>query len=186
MRQQAFLAAFLAAASRVAAHPLCYDDTPTNLDQVLNFCPEQQDGACCTDLDETEIEARFNAAGVLSDECAGYYTEVRARACSCSSFLSLWLMTDQLGERGQQMRQFLLLGRKMNAGKMVCAWGCGISLSLSLLSISLSLLPETRDIPDLVVETLPFVNQLDIWLSVFVARLIVVQHKGYTAVANSR
>lgn len=77
MRSHAVLAAFLAAASSVAGHPLCYDDTPTDLEQELNFCPAQQDGACCTDLDEAELETRLLEAGDLGDECTAFYTEVR-------------------------------------------------------------------------------------------------------------
>lgn len=76
MRSHACLALFLAAASRVAGHPLCYDDTPTNLEMDLTFCPEQQDGACCTAMDEAELETRFLEAGDLSTECSDYYTQV--------------------------------------------------------------------------------------------------------------
>ena len=75
MRSKAFLVAFLAAA-RVGGQPLCYDHTPTNLDMDLTFCPEQQDGACCTDIDEAILQTRFAEAGTLSSDCAGYYYEV--------------------------------------------------------------------------------------------------------------
>lgn len=77
MRCGALLAAFLAAASRVVGHPLCWDDTPTDLNQVLTFCPAQQSGACCSDQDELELQAVFAEAGAINDEtCEGLYKEV--------------------------------------------------------------------------------------------------------------
>ena len=80
MRRCAFLAAFLATASRVAAHPLCYvDSRPTDLDEVLTFCPAPQAGACCTDVEEAAVEARFDAAGPLTGDCEDLYKQVRER-----------------------------------------------------------------------------------------------------------
>lgn len=78
MYRSAFLAAFLAAASRrAAAHPLCYVGAkPTDADQVLTFCPEPQAGACCTEFEEAVVEARFDAAGPLTDDCADLYKQV--------------------------------------------------------------------------------------------------------------
>lgn len=77
MHSYAFLAAFLATASRVVAHPLCYvDSKPTDVDEVMTFCPEAQAGACCTDLEEAEVEARFDAAGPLTGDCADLHKQV--------------------------------------------------------------------------------------------------------------
>lgn len=60
-----------------AAHPLCYvNDKPTNPDQVLTFCPAAQDGACCTDLEEAEIKASFDAFN-LSGDCADIFKQVK-------------------------------------------------------------------------------------------------------------
>lgn len=58
-------------------HPLCYfDDRPTDFEEVLTFCPEPQDGACCNDAEEAMVEAIFEAQLPLSEECAGYYKQV--------------------------------------------------------------------------------------------------------------
>lgn len=78
MRGCALVAVFLATAVRVAdGHPLCYvDERPTDYNQVLNFCPEAQAGACCTDLEEAEVEARFDAAGPLTGDCEDLYKQV--------------------------------------------------------------------------------------------------------------
>ena len=79
MRGYSFFAAFLTA-RRVLGHPLCYiDSRPTDYDQVLTFCPEAQHGACCTDAEEAEVQARVEAAGTLTDDCADLYTQVRDR-----------------------------------------------------------------------------------------------------------
>lgn len=79
MHRYAVLAIFLATASRVYAHPLCYvDSKPTDFDEVLTFCPEAQSGACCTDLEEAAVEARFDAAGPLTGDCEDLYKQVRA------------------------------------------------------------------------------------------------------------
>eukprot|EP00903_Cladosiphon_okamuranus_P010393 g9831.t1 len=75
------LALFLAAASRVAGHPLCYDDTPTNLEMELTFCDAQDDGACCNAVDEAEIETRFLEAGDIGDDCAVFYKQVICGQC---------------------------------------------------------------------------------------------------------
>lgn len=61
-----------------AAHPLCYvDDRPTDYDQVLTFCPEAQNGACCTDLEEAEVATLYDDAGLLTGDCADLYKQVR-------------------------------------------------------------------------------------------------------------
>lgn len=75
---------------RVAeGHPLCYfDDRPTNFEQVLTFCPEPQDGACCNDAEEAMVEAIFTARLPLSEKCASYYKQVGARACVRYEILS--------------------------------------------------------------------------------------------------
>lgn len=80
MRTYALLAALLL--SKAAAHPLCYIDAkPTDYDEILTFCPEAQAGACCTDLEEAEVEARYDAVSTvaLTGDCADLYKEVRAR-----------------------------------------------------------------------------------------------------------
>ena len=70
-----FLACLIA--GRVASHPLCFiDDRPTDLERELTFCPEAQDGACCTELEEANVQANVAAAGNLSPECLPLYTEV--------------------------------------------------------------------------------------------------------------
>lgn len=61
------------------AHPLCYyDDKPTDPDMDLQFCPEQEDGACCNDLEEAAAIAVYNAAAsdALTGDCATYYRQV--------------------------------------------------------------------------------------------------------------
>eukprot|EP00903_Cladosiphon_okamuranus_P008203 g7898.t1 len=93
MRGCTFLAAFLAAATRVGGHPICTDDTPPVVDQVLEFCPAQQAGVCCTDLDEDALEIIFQDAGTISDECAGYYKQVVCARCHSYSghlYARLW------------------------------------------------------------------------------------------------
>lgn len=80
MRAYVLLAALLAA--KIAAHPLCFiDDKPTDYEEVLTFCPEAQAGACCTDLEEAEVEARYDAVSTvpLTGECADLYKQVRTR-----------------------------------------------------------------------------------------------------------
>lgn len=80
MRGLTFLAAALAAASRAAGHPICFVDTrPPDLEQKLNFCPPPQDGACCTDIEEAAVEARFDAVGPLTGECEDLYKQVCVR-----------------------------------------------------------------------------------------------------------
>ena len=64
-------------AGRVASHPLCFiDDRPTDLERQLTFCPAAQHGACCTELEEANVQASVVAAGVLTPECDALYTEV--------------------------------------------------------------------------------------------------------------
>lgn len=73
-----FVAIATFSALRAAAHPLCYfEDRPTDYSEVLTFCPEQQFGACCNDEEEAEVEALFQAAGVLSASCSEYYQQVQ-------------------------------------------------------------------------------------------------------------
>ena len=78
MRRCALVAALVAiAASKVAAHPLCYvDSRPTDVNEELTFCPEPQAGACCTDIEEAAVEARFDAAGPLTGDCEDLYKQV--------------------------------------------------------------------------------------------------------------
>ncbi|CAM9165509.1 unnamed protein product [Scytosiphon promiscuus] len=82
MRLYALSAALLA--KTAAAHPLCYVDAkPTDYDEVLTFCPEAQAGACCTDLEEAEVEARYDAVSTvpLTGDCADLYKEVVCGIC---------------------------------------------------------------------------------------------------------
>ena len=71
-------------AGRVASHPLCFiDDKPTDFDQVLTFCPEAQDGACCTDIEEDNVSAAVDAVGPISTECRELYKKVGSFAVMC-------------------------------------------------------------------------------------------------------
>lgn len=63
------------------AHPLCYyDDKPTDPDQDLIFCPAQEEGACCNDLEETIsimwYQAAFPEGSTATEECKDYYKQV--------------------------------------------------------------------------------------------------------------
>lgn len=63
--------------TKVRSHPLCYtNDRPTDLGEVLDFCPAAQAGACCTDTEENAVEARYLRLGALSAECLSYYKQV--------------------------------------------------------------------------------------------------------------
>lgn len=50
----------------------------------LKWCPEDQYdgnpflqyGACCTDIEEAEVEAKFDEAGALTEKCASLYKQV--------------------------------------------------------------------------------------------------------------
>ncbi|CAN0382047.1 unnamed protein product [Pylaiella littoralis] len=82
MRACVALAALLAAASKVAGHPICFvDDKPPDVERSLTFCPEAQDGACCTELEELEVEIRFDAVGPLTGDCADLYLQVQCGQC---------------------------------------------------------------------------------------------------------
>lgn len=62
---------------QVLAHPTCfYDSRPPDPDEILEFCPESEDGACCNDAEEAAAIAVFQEAGELSDDCAVYYRQV--------------------------------------------------------------------------------------------------------------
>lgn len=100
MRRRQLLAAFLAAASRVAAHPLCYDDTSPNPDKVMDFCPEQQDGACCSDLDEAIFEAKFQQEAANITEACGFYLREVSRPRVVISPGSNYLREDSRKECG--------------------------------------------------------------------------------------
>lgn len=63
----------------VSAHPHChYDLREVDLEGELTFCPMDYatNGICCTEAEEAELEATFNAAGPLTTECADYYHQV--------------------------------------------------------------------------------------------------------------
>ncbi|CAM9894089.1 unnamed protein product [Pylaiella littoralis] len=99
MRACTALAAFLVAALKVAAHPICFiDDRPPDVERQLTFCPAAQDGACCTELEEAEVEARYNIIGVtLSGDCAGLYKEVQCGQCHSYSGHLFELLGADLG-----------------------------------------------------------------------------------------
>lgn len=97
MRGYALLvAALAAAASKVTGHPICFIDSRApdlGLNSSLVFCPAAQDGACCTDVEEAEVQARFEAAGPLSEDCADLYKQVREignQERACIFFLWCW------------------------------------------------------------------------------------------------
>lgn len=72
----------LLCATRVCGHPICFfDDRPTDADEVLDFCPAAQDGACCNDLEEEIVIARFDAVGALTGDCADLYKQVSVTHC---------------------------------------------------------------------------------------------------------
>lgn len=74
------LAVVSSVAWQASSHPLCYyDDKPTDPEMVLSFCPAQDDGACCNDLEEAAAESAYNLAGAnpLTGDCATLYLEVR-------------------------------------------------------------------------------------------------------------
>lgn len=88
MRAHAILAALLAILPAAVGHPLCYIDAkPTDLEQVLSFCPAAQDGACCTDQEEAQVQARFEAAGPLTGDCEDLYKQVSCTAVLLSEVL---------------------------------------------------------------------------------------------------
>lgn len=71
-------ASALQIAVNVDGHPLCWiGDRPTDYEEVLEFCPEQPEGACCTDDEELGVQALFEAAGAITGECADLYKEVQ-------------------------------------------------------------------------------------------------------------
>lgn len=83
-------------ATWVSGHPLCFfDERPTDYDEVLTFCPAAQAGACCNDLEEAAVVARFDAVGALTGDCIDLYTQVKYSstaydmdAVSCSVLLA--------------------------------------------------------------------------------------------------
>lgn len=76
MRNFGFLACLVM--GRVCAHPLCFfNDRPTDVDRQLEFCPPAQDGACCTEAEESAIQEKWNDIDFgENDECAELYKEV--------------------------------------------------------------------------------------------------------------
>lgn len=61
----------------VGSHPLCfYNDKPTDYEQVVTFCPQPVEGACCNDAEEAAVEALFLSAGPLSTACADFHKQV--------------------------------------------------------------------------------------------------------------
>ncbi|CAM9548065.1 unnamed protein product [Ectocarpus sp. 6 AP-2014] len=69
-----------------ASHPLCYvDDRPTDPDEILEFCPEAQSGACCTDAEEALVQLRHEAVGNLTGDCDDLYKQVVCGVCGSYS-----------------------------------------------------------------------------------------------------
>lgn len=65
------------AAGRVSGHPLCFiNDKPTDVDQVLTFCPPAQDGACCNAAEELDVQERLEKLN-LTGHCYDMYKQVR-------------------------------------------------------------------------------------------------------------
>lgn len=63
--------------NRVRAHPLChYDARPPDPDMFLLFCPEQEDGACCNEIEEAEVITWYNEEVITTDACGEYFREV--------------------------------------------------------------------------------------------------------------
>lgn len=65
---------------QAAAHPLCfYEGRATNTEIEMTFCPQQEEGACCNELEERfSFDLYHNAsANELTGDCATYYKEVR-------------------------------------------------------------------------------------------------------------
>jgi len=63
----------------VLAHTHChYDERAVDPDGLLSFCPMDYAlyGTCCDAEEEALLEATFNEAGDLTDECADYYQQV--------------------------------------------------------------------------------------------------------------
>ena len=74
----------------VYAHPHChYDQREVDVGRDLTFCSMEYapEGICCTEEEETALEATFNAAGALTAECADYYKQV---LCHRQNFLSVY------------------------------------------------------------------------------------------------
>lgn len=61
-----------------AGHAHCKSKA-VDLDQTLSFCPTEEEGVCCTGVEEAAVEERFTSAGTLTDDCANFYKQVRAR-----------------------------------------------------------------------------------------------------------
>ena len=75
----------------VYAHPHChYDQREVDVGRDLTFCSMEfaPEGICCTQEEETALEATFNAAGDLTAECADYYKQVM---CHRQNFISYLL-----------------------------------------------------------------------------------------------
>ncbi|CAM9889122.1 unnamed protein product, partial [Ectocarpus sp. 4 AP-2014] len=76
----------LGALTLCTSHPLCYvDDRPTDPDEILEFCPEAQSGACCTDAEEALVQLRHEAVGNLTGDCDDLYKQVVCGVCGSYS-----------------------------------------------------------------------------------------------------
>lgn len=74
MRSWSLIACLVA--GRVSGHPLCFiNDKPTDVDQVLTFCPEAQDGACCNAAEELDVKERLDELNLTGD-CYDMYKQV--------------------------------------------------------------------------------------------------------------
>lgn len=84
----------LCCATRVRGHPQCYfDDRPPDPDEDLTFCRQEEDGACCSDMEEAMVEARFRGIGPLTGNCSDLYAQVVKKkevSVDCCSSPCIW------------------------------------------------------------------------------------------------
>ncbi|CAM9726641.1 unnamed protein product, partial [Ascophyllum nodosum] len=60
----------------------------------MDYAPE---GICCTEAEETALEATFNAVGDLTAECADYYKQILCGVCGSYSGHLYERLADDLG-----------------------------------------------------------------------------------------
>ena len=94
----------------VDGHPICFvGDRPTDAEQVLTFCPAQSDGACCNDIEELAVKARFEEAEAMAGElgtCGQLYKESLCGICNSYSGHLYADLSDELGvEDGLAMKK---------------------------------------------------------------------------------
>eukprot|EP00752_Nemacystus_decipiens_P013406 g11871.t1 len=101
---------------RVSAHPQCLIlERPPDAEKTSSmFCPAEQFGgddflqfgSCCTDMEETVVEAKFLEAGALSNACADLYQQVVCGQCHSFSAHLFEQLGAELGPwDGMSMKQ---------------------------------------------------------------------------------